>query len=84
MTWMSQSRDRWPSHTPDESVSRTQCRLHARGAEGEDCQSIHSWRREHPKSLYYNYLEPLRAHRSLLGTRIADYRSESVRSGPAS
>ena len=83
VTWMSQSRDRTPSRTPDRSVSRTQCRLHARGAEGEGWLSTHPWRRPHHKSLYHNHFAPLHAHCRLLGTGIADYRSESVRSGPA-
>jgi hypothetical protein len=84
VTSMSQSRHRWPSPNPGNSVSRTQCRLHARGAGGEGSPRI-PWRyRQHRNSLYCSYFELYRTYFALPGTRIADYRSETVRSGPGS
>jgi hypothetical protein len=81
VTEMSQSRDRRPSSTPGNSVSRTQCRLHARAAQEQGARPLVALRRVLRNPLPNNHFASFLAHRAHPGTRIADYRSESVRSG---
>lgn len=73
VTWMSHSRDRWRGSTPGNSVSRTQCRLHAWGAEGERSLEFCALPHSDPNLLCHRYLPPPFSHSSLFGMRIADY-----------
>ena len=83
MTGLSQSRARWRCSTPGKSVSRTQCRLHARGAEGEGVRPLLPHHVIVRNSPCYNQFAPSFTDRAFPGTRFADYRFESVRAGLA-